>query len=305
MQLLLPDVRTWRAKRSHASTLWLRLLLAAQVASVGSTSVAASILVVLQLYAVFSVALPLDDSTKPLQRGFVLHIERAASASGAVQVFALLVHEKSWPSSSRQAIASPSVSCRQPIERGLPPTAVAVDGVDNIREDHPRSRAAMCDRSTPHACFTLAERLGGMAMSNLPIVAAASAGTLTAARTALVVVVPMGMLCDAKLLRWRQWASEAVALGVNFHVLLDGIPSELPSRFWEIMGRDVRVDRMANETAVLRRFLGMKWGESQASGTPGASGAMKLQWFDHFPFYLSWWEEAARGANLGAAYDFA
>ena len=124
-------------------------------------------------------------------------------------------------------------------------------------------------------------------------------------RTAFVVVVPTSMLCDAKLLRWRQWTSDAAALGVDFHVLLDGSPSELPARFWEIMGRNTRVARMVNETAVFRRFPGMKWGESQASGTPGARGAMKLQWFDHFPFYLHWWEEAARGSDLGAAYDFA
>ena len=44
-----------------------------------------------------------------------------------------------------------------------------------------------------------------------------------------------------------------------------------------------------------------QWGESIASGTPGVSGSMKLQWFNHFPFYLSWWESSRD--SRGRRYD--
>jgi len=112
--------------------------------------------------------------------------------------------------------------------------------------------------------------------------------------TAFVVVVPTGMVCDAKLLRWRQWAADASAMGVAFHVLLDGEPEKLSTRFWNTIGESIPVHRMVNESTVLSRFEGMQWGESSASGTPGSPTAMKLQWYIHFPFYLHWWEHQSR-----------
>eukprot|EP00966_Prymnesium_polylepis_P063515 1473294-Prymnesium_polylepis.1 len=97
------------------------------------------------------------------------------------------------------------------------------------------------------------------------------------ATTALVVVVPTGSTCDAKLLRWRRWASEAAALHIAFHILADGPLSHLAPRFYEILGGDVQLHQMANESSIMHRYPGMKWGESQASGTPGTEGAMRLR----------------------------
>ena len=78
--------------------------------------------------------------------------------------------------------------------------------------------------------------------------------------TALVIVAPQGgPLCQAKLQRWAEWAFDTASLGVDLHLLLDGAstsPSDLSTAFWKTVGRPVHL--MANESAIMNRFSGMR-----------------------------------------------
>jgi hypothetical protein len=93
--------------------------------------------------------------------------------------------------------------------------------------------------------------------------------------TAFVIVVPTAAVCDAKVLRWRRWASEAATLNIDFHLLADGPMANLTRRFAGV--ETVRLHQIAKESTILERYPGMQWGETQSSGTPGTPESMKLR----------------------------
>ncbi|KAL3893106.1 MAG: hypothetical protein SGPRY_014467, partial [Prymnesium sp.] len=122
-----------------------------------------------------------------------------------------------------------------------------------------------------------------------------------APNSAVVIVTPSTMVCPPKLARWKRWASDASSLGLSFHLLVDGELQLLPPDVWNTNAWQVHA--MANESDILRRFDGMQWGESTVSGTVGTPGAAKLQWYNHFPFYLHWWEKLSV-TSTAHPYDY-
>ena len=113
-----------------------------------------------------------------------------------------------------------------------------------------------------------------------------------------VVVAPASpsMMCAAKLSRWVAWAADSRTISIDFHLLIDGPTTvlELPSEL------RLHAVPMANETAIRRRFGGMQWGSLQAA----TARTGPLQWSNHFPFYLDWYEQYGKHSGTKQPYEY-